>query len=54
MSENQSPESHGWKFWKDMTDQEREQIRFLLRTLVIVVIFVVLASLVVGAVVSLL
>lgn len=39
---------------KPLSDEERAQIRFLLRSLGIIVVFVILASLIVGAIVSLL
>lgn len=52
MSEQDNQET-GQGVWRKLSQREREQIRFLLTALAVVVLFVILASLVAGTVVSL-
>lgn len=40
-------------FWASMSDVEREQIKFLLRMLGFIVLFTIIASLIVGALLAL-
>lgn len=40
-------------FWASLSDVEREQVKFLLKMLGVIVLFTIIASLIVGALIAL-